>query len=233
MRTLRFYGYLWGFLVSCILKLPLLKRYQKQGDRTAQLALVDTMAGNLMDRLVRISGASVTVTGREHVPTDEAILFVGNHQSNLDIPLLFSTSPVKMSFVAKKELGSIPLIGFWMKEGACTFLDRDNPRASLKTINETAQLLSSGRSMAIFPEGTRSKSPKMGDFKAGSMKIATKANIKIIPVSIRDSYRLLEEHGRITPAPVSVHYGAPIDASQFKDTKELATLVERRIQEHL
>ena len=87
--------------------------------------------------------------------------------------------------------------------------------------------------MAVFPEGTRSKSSQVGDFKAGSLRIAIKSGVKVIPVSIKDSYKLIGKKGKNTPAKVSVHYSEPIDSKTFKDTNELAAEVLTQIKKHL
>ena len=79
-----------------------------------------------------------------------------------------------------------------MKERGCVFIDRENARSSLKAINEAIRNLNLGHSMAVFPEGTRSKCSQVGDFKAGSLRIAIKSGVKVIPVSIKDSYKLIE-----------------------------------------
>ncbi len=84
-----------------------------------------------------------------------------------------------------------------MKERGCVFIDRDNARSSLKAINQAIQNLKLGHSMAIFPEGTRSKGPQVGDFKSGSLRIAIKSGVKVIPVSIKDSYKLIGKKGKI------------------------------------
>ena len=183
--------------------------------------------------LIKISGADLIVTGTENIPLDEPVLYVSNHQGNMDIPILYSTAPQTMAFVAKKEMEKIPLLGYWMKERGCVFINRDNARNSLKAINQAIENLKSGNSIAIFPEGTRSKGPEMGDFKPGSLRIAIKSGVKVIPVTIKDSYKLIGKKGKFTPAKVSVHYSEPIDSRNFKDTNELATAVLTQIKKHL
>ncbi|MCL6574071.1 MAG: 1-acyl-sn-glycerol-3-phosphate acyltransferase, partial [Bacillus sp. (in: Bacteria)] len=159
--------------------------------------------------------------------------YVGNHQGNMDIPLLYSTAPQTMAFVAKKEMEKIPLLGYWMKERGCVFIDRDNARNSLKAINQAIENLKLGHPMGIFPEGTRSKGPQIGDFKSGSLRIAIKSGVKVIPVSIKDSYKLSGINGKNTPAKVFVHYSEPIDSKNYKDTNELAAEVLAKIKKHL
>ena len=233
MRTLLFQGYMWGYILSKANKTFTINRLNKAGKNKEKLELIDRFILKCTKKLVEISGADVTVTGTENVPSDEPVLYVSNHQGNMDIPLLFSTAPQTMAFVAKKEMEKIPLLGYWMKERGCVFIDRENARISLKAINEAIQNLKLGHSMAVFPEGTRSKSSQVGDFKAGSLRIAIKSGVKVIPVSIKDSYKLIGKKGKNTPAKVSVHYSEPIDSKNFKDTNELAAEVLAQIKKHL
>ena len=233
MRTLLFQGYMWGYILSKANKTFTINRLNKAGKNKEKLELIDRFILKCTKKLVKISGADLTVTGTENVPSDEPVLYVGNHQGNMDIPLLYSTAPQTMAFVAKKEMEKIPLLGYWMKERGCVFIDRENARNSLKAINEAIQNLKLGHSMAVFPEGTRSKSSQVGDFKAGSLRIAIKSGVKVIPVSIKDSYKLIEKKGKNTPAKVSVHYSEPIDSRNFKDTNELAAEVLTQIKKHL
>jgi 1-acyl-sn-glycerol-3-phosphate acyltransferase len=233
MRTLLFQGYMWGYILSKANKTFTINRLNKAGKNKEKVELIDRFILKCTKKLVKISGADVTVTGTENVPSDEPVLYVGNHQGNMDIPLLYSTAPQTMAFVAKKEMEKIPLLGYWIKERGCVFIDRENARSSLKAINEAIQNLKLGYSMAVFPEGTRSKSSQVGDFKAGSLRIAIKSGVKVIPVSIKDSYKLIEKKGKNTPAKVSVHYSEPIDSKNFKDTNELAAEVLAQIKKHL
>ncbi|MEH6907803.1 lysophospholipid acyltransferase family protein [Neobacillus drentensis] len=233
MRTLVFQGYLWGYILSKANKTFTINKLKKAGKNKEKLELINKLILKCTKKLVKISGADLTVTGIENVPLDESVLYVGNHQSNMDIPLLFSTAPQTMAFVAKKEMEKIPLLGFWMKERGCVFIDRENARSSLKSINQAIENLIRGHSMAIFPEGTRSRGPQMGDFKSGSLRIAMKSGVKVIPVSIKDSYKLTEKKGKHTAVKVSVHYSEPIDSKIFKDTNELAAAVQAQIKNHL
>lgn len=233
MRTLLFQGYLWGYILSKANKTFTINRLNKAGKNKEKLELINKLVLKCTKKLVEISGAEITVTGIENVPLDEAVLYVGNHQSNMDIPLLYSTAPQTMAFVAKKEMEKIPLLGFWMKERGCVFIDRNNARSSLKAINQAIENLKIGLPMAIFPEGTRSRGPQVGDFKSGSLRIAIKSGVKVIPVSIKDSYKLSEKNEKHTNPIVSVHYSEPINSKYYKDTNELASEVLAQIKKHL
>lgn len=233
MRTLIFYSYLWFYLISTFPHKYKVKRLDKQGRIEEKNAHIDKLVRKGVGNLMKISGAKLTVTGKENIPLNEPILYVGNHQSNLDVPLLLLTTPQTTGFVAKKEMEKIPLISYWMKEKHCLFLDRKDARAALKTIREGIELLKEGHSLALFPEGTRSNGEKMGKFRDGGLRMALKSGAKVIPVTIKDSYKVINKSGRVRPESVSIHYSEPIEPKDFKDTKELSEAIVQQIQKHL
>ena len=233
MRTLVFQGYLWGYILSKANKSFTINKLDKAGKNQDKLKLMDKIILKCTKNLVKISGAELIVTGTENIPLNEPVLYVSNHQGNMDIPILYSTAPQTMAFVAKKEMEKIPMLGYWMKQRGCVFIDRDNARSSLKSINQAIEGLKSGNSIAVFPEGTRSKGPEIGCFKPGSLRIAIKAGVKVIPVTLKDSYKLIGKKGKYKPGKVFVHYSDPIDSRNFKDTNELATAVLTQINKYL
>jgi len=155
-------------------------------------------------RLLRQTGSQVQVIGREHIPDSGPVLIVSNHQSYFDIPLMVSVIPLPMGFVAKKELKKAPVISRWMDLIECSYIDRKDIRQSLRAIQKAQKSLETGHSMVIFPEGTRSKRREISAFKPGSLKLAQKAGVPILPVVIDGSYQIFEEKGRITPSQVKV-----------------------------
>ena len=158
---------------------------------------------------IKIVGMKIEVIGRENIPK-EACLFVANHQSYFDIPALIYAIDKPIGFVAKKELEKIPVYKEWMLSMKSLFIDRGNAREAIKTINEGVQYLKEGYSMAIFPEGTRSRSKHMGEFKKGSLKLATKSKVPIIPISIDGTYKAFEERGSLRRASVTIIIDKPI-----------------------
>jgi len=134
-----------------------------------------------------MAGVSITVKGRENIPEDRAVLYVGNHRSYFDILVGYVTVPGLMGFVAKKEMEQIPLLSTWMKYVNCLFLDRKNLKEGLKTILTGIDQVKQGVSVWIFPEGTRNREESPLDllpFKEGSLKIAEKSGCPVIPVAI-------------------------------------------------
>lgn len=139
--------------------------------------------------------ANIEVVGKENI-TAETCLYVSNHQGNFDIPIFLNIFDEPVGFIAKKELLKFKTFSYWMKQINCIFIDRNNIRESMKSMNEGVEILKRGHSMVIFPEGTRSKGPTVGEFKKGSMKLALKAGVPVVPVTIDGSYKLLERNSK-------------------------------------
>lgn len=179
-----------------------------------------------------MSGVRLTVIGEDRIPEDTAVLFIGNHRSFYDIILTYARCRGLTGYVAKKELLKVPLLSRWMKFLHCLFLDRSDIREGLKTILEAIELVKSGVSIMIFPEGTRNKNEAETDllpFHEGSFKIATKTGCPIIPVSISNSSAVFEDHfPRIKPVPVTIEYGEPIYPKEL--TREQQKFLGRHVQ---
>ena len=163
-----------------------------------------------------LAGGRATVLGLENIPEDHPVLFVGNHRSIFDIILAGSLIKYPVGFVAKKELQGTP-ITLIMEEIHCLFLDREDPRQGLKTILTAIDYVKSGISMFIFPEGTRCKvEGTFLPFHAGSFKIATKAKVPIVPVTIVGMGDVFEDHyPRLKWAPVVIEFGKPIETADM------------------
>ena len=117
-----------------------------------------------------ITGADISYIGRENVPKDRAVLYVGNHNSYFDILLTYSQCPGLTGYVAKSEMLRYPLLRDWMKRLYCVFLDRSDLRAGMQMILTCIDYIKNGISICIFPEGTRSKDGQMQPFHEGSLK---------------------------------------------------------------
>lgn len=178
--------------------------------------------------VLKIAGAKVNVVGLENLPKDQTVLFVSNHESNFDIPLLLGAIDIPKGFIAKKELEKWPFISTWMKYINCIFMDRDNLRKSAESIVEGINLLKSGYSMVIFPSGTRSKGKSIDKFKSGSFKLATKSKCPIVPLTINGTYKLLEENNnKIKSANIElvVHPPIYVDALSKDELEKLPETV--------
>lgn len=166
-----------------------------------------------------ITGSKITVIGEENVPKDQAVLYILNHRSMLDILLTYARCPRLTGYVAKKELEKFPFLSWWMKWLYCLFLDRKDLKEGLKTILTAIDQVKNGISVAIFPEGTRCKSENSTDmlpFHEGSFKIATKSGCPIVPVAISNTEKIFEaQFPKVRPAHVIIEYGKPIHPKEL------------------
>lgn len=136
-----------------------------------------------------LNRVKVTVSGTEHLP-DGPVVFMSNHQSNFDILSLLSSMPRQIHWIAKKELFEIPVFGPSMRRGGYIPLDRGDGRKALQSMDEAADAIRQGKSVVLFPEGTRSTDQKLLPFKRGGFILARKAGVPVIPVTINGSGRV-------------------------------------------
>ncbi|MCI8453510.1 MAG: 1-acyl-sn-glycerol-3-phosphate acyltransferase [Lachnospiraceae bacterium] len=167
----------------------------------------------MLSFLLRISGVKVRVLGKENIPKDTAVLYVGNHRSYYDILVGYTTVAGLTGFVAKKEMLRYPILRAWMKNVNCLFLDRKDLKAAMKTILEGIEKIKNGISIWIFPEGTRNPNEDILDmlpFKEGSLKIAEKSGCPVVPVAIVGTAEIFEKHMPfVRPSQVTIMYGKP------------------------
>ena len=168
-----------------------------------------------------MTGAKIIYKGRENLIKDQAVLYVGNHQGFADIVFTYPEFPSSTGFIAKKEFDKIPLFAQAMTMIHCLFMDRSDIKQSLKVILAAIDKVKAGKSIFIFPEGTRSRNKEMADFKEGSLKIATKSGCPIIPVACSNTSAVFEDnYPRVKLANVIIEFGKPIDISAL-DKEEL------------
>lgn len=179
--------------------------------RKAHVDVVTRMWAKFM---ILSTGNRIIVEGKDKVPSGP-VLFVSNHQSYFDIPVFMANVPYPAPFVAKVELEKAPMLSYWMKQMGCLFMDRSNMRQSLKIILQGIEMLKEGTSLVIFPEGTRSKKDEVDEFKPGSLKLAVKAGVPIVPVTLINTYKVYEEDNRVKTAKVSMIYHDAIDTTEL------------------
>lgn len=201
-------------------------------EKTAILAATTTWGS----KLAALFGATITVYGKENLPKEGPVLYVSNHQAAADIVALCAAlDTIQFSFVTKAELAKVPLYGKWIDRVRAVFLMREDPRSSLQSIKTGIEYLQMGFSILVFPEGTRSRGIKMGEFKPGAFKLATKPGVPIVPVTINGTYRTFEDTGIMTGAPVQVmvHPAIPTSGLSRDEERDLPEKVKAVIQEGL
>lgn len=178
------------------------------------------------------TNSTISVKGLENLPKDRACVYIANHQGYMDIPVLLGFLEKSMGFIAKIEILKVPVLSKWMKYMHCTFLNRKSPRQSIKAMNESIENVKKGYSIVIFPEGTRSKGGKVKDFKAGSFKLAYKAGVPIVPISIDGTWKIFEEKKRLRSAHVNLIVHPIIETANLtKEEKQSIPLIAKNLIE--
>ncbi|HEY4244915.1 MAG TPA: lysophospholipid acyltransferase family protein [Kofleriaceae bacterium] len=164
-------------------------------------------------RVVEVLDVRLTATGADRVPPGAAVIYMSNHQSHLDIPILYATLPSRtIRMLAKTELFKIPLWGRGLRAAEFVEVDRKNHARAVASIEQAATLLESGVSIWLAPEGTRSRDGRIGPLKKGGFHLAIETGVPIVPVAIRGTIDILPRGTRVmNPGKtVDVTIGAPI-----------------------
>lgn len=238
---LRFLGVLFsliGFLIGHLPVMPYVEGLKKKDpDRARRYAKKAVDRG--FSFILRVAGAKIEVRGKENIPQDQAVLFIGNHRSYFDILISSTNIEQPCGFLSKIEMKKIPLLSKWMEYIDCLFLDRDNVREGLKTIQAAIENINNGISVFVFPEGTRGKSEselELAEFHEGSFRIATKTDCPIVPVAISHSADLFEKHTPfIRKTRIILEFCPPIDPSGLsrEEKKSLGKMTRGIILETL
>jgi 1-acyl-sn-glycerol-3-phosphate acyltransferase len=134
--------------------------------------------------LLKIAGVKVEIIGREFIDKDCSYIFVSNHSSLFDIPVLLGNIEVEVRIMYKKELEKIPIFGRGLRRSPLIAVTREDPRNAMKGIEEALNAVRENSSVVVFPEGTRSKDGNLGTFKRGAFMLASRSGKPIIPVAI-------------------------------------------------
>ena len=172
--------------------------------------------------ILAVSGIRVSVTGVERIANDQPYIFMANHQSNLDIPVLLGHLPVQFRWLAKAELFKIPVFGQAMRGAGYISVDRADRPAAFESLRQAAEKIRSGYSILIFPEGTRSLDGSLKPFKKGGFVMAIGAGVPVVPVAVRGTYGIMPKNTwLIRPKDVAVDIGEPLATAGFTlDSKE-------------
>ena len=180
--------------------------------------VVDEVLYDWLNPMVDMAGVNFVTTGVEKIPENEPIIYTPNHAGAFDIPAIVLTAPKPPIFMAKKELGKIPVLKNWMDAVDCVFVDRNNKTSAHSSLQQAIDAVKDGRSIVVFPEGTRSKTGELGEFRGGAMKIAMETGAKVVPVLLEGTRDRLEQTGNVTAGTVYVTYLDPVETKGL--TKE-------------
>jgi 1-acyl-sn-glycerol-3-phosphate acyltransferase len=183
------------------------------------------LACRIIDRITCIR---VRVEGLENIPPGVCV-FASNHCSNVDPLVYIPFIPRRVSILMKKEIFRIPILSFGMLQVKFLPVDRSNREAAAKSVETAIDIVKSGLSFVIFPEGTRSPDGRMRPFKKGALAIPIRTGVPVVPVSISGSLGLMRKgEWIIRPGEAVLRFGPPVDASQYtlERRAELAERVE-------
>jgi len=173
------------------------------------------------------AGLRVQIQGVENIPYDHPAIYVSNHQSNFDIPIIYAGLPVQFRWMAKQELFRVPFFGLAMKRSGMISIDRSNLRTTMRSIIAAAQRIKEGTSVIIFPEGTRTPDGKLQEFKKGALLIAAKAQVPVVPIAIHGSYQIQpKDRWKVNGGPLRIEILPPITTEGLKSS-DIDTLTRK------
>lgn len=173
-----------------------------------------------------IAGVKTEVIGTGLLDKNDNYIFISNHSSYFDIPILMKAIPNNVRFIYKDSLTKIPILGWGMYLGKYIPISRENAREAMKTLKKSAQRILSGISVVIFPEGTRSPDGNPGEFKRGMFVLADEAKVPLIPTAIVGSVNIMSRNKfQINSGKVKVIFSKPEeyrkDKTQLDEIRKL------------
>jgi 1-acyl-sn-glycerol-3-phosphate acyltransferase len=189
--------------------------------------------------LLAVSGVKVKVEGLERISESGSYVFVANHLSYMDTPVVLANIPVQFRFLAKRGLFQVPFLGWHLSRAGHVPVPRGDARAAVKTMTAAAQIIRErGVSLLIFPEGGRSTDGKLGGFKEGAAYIAIRAGVPLVPIGIKGTREVLPfGSGHVRTGRVTVRIGEPVPTvhvplrERVQLTLELRDRIARLTQE--
>jgi 1-acyl-sn-glycerol-3-phosphate acyltransferase len=212
--------YAWGFVVLIMISHFLLSQFfslfyeDKELCRTKLATFVVKLGFKLLFVPLHIVGA-------ENIPENERFILVCNHQSHMDIPVIIAGIHRHVAFIAKKELFKIPILGWDLRSMGHIKMDRQNARAAFAEMQALKDaIVSQQKSILFFPEGTRTRDGKLGQFKNGAFKLAIQTDTAVLPCLIEGTSNLLNRNSLLMkPAKVVFKIGRPIKLEPVNDKK--------------
>lgn len=173
--------------------------------------------------LAFISLIPVKVEGLSNIPQNEPVIMVSNHQGAMDILLLLAYLPVYFRFIIKKELFKVPFFGWYLKKAGYLSVDRGVGEKAHKMFSQAENVLKTGKNILIFPEGTRTLTGQIQPFKRGSLLLAFKAKVRVVPIAVSGSFNIMPPKSVIFRlVPVTIKIGKPVSLEKYGSNYEKA-----------
>jgi len=183
-----------------------------------------------------ITPMSVVVSGKKNINKKQSYIVVANHQSQYDIFVIYGWLPVDFKWVMKKQLRSIPFLGYACYKIGHIYIDRSNPMAAIDSINSAKEKIKEGTSIMFFPEGHRSENGNLQEFKKGAFKFAIDMQLPVLPVTIIGTGEILPSNTtKLFPGHAKLIINEPINIENYNDSNidELITKTRKSIQKTL
>jgi 1-acyl-sn-glycerol-3-phosphate acyltransferase len=177
-------------------------------------------------------GIRIVSEGCENIDPSQPYVFMSNHQSVVDIGAIVSTIPVSFRFVAKRELTWIPFFGWALAASDHVIIDRGDREKAVRSLRRAGERIRRGTNVIIYPEGTRSATGELRDFKSGGFHLALEAQVPILPVTVSGSRKITPKRSlRVESGVVKIVYGKPIptEGLGIEDRKALKEQVRKAI----
>lgn len=187
--------------------------------RSPQLTLAFVPGKMWAPVILWLLGIKVRVSGLENIDDNTPSIFVANHASFLDIPACVMSIPVKLNFIAKKELRHMPVVGWYISATKQIFIDRSDKHKAKRSMEIAAQRIREGKHVLSYAEGTRSKTGEIQLFRRGAFSIAQEGDITLIPVAVTGAYECLPPGGfKVNRGTIYVDIGTPFKPSDLPGT---------------
>ena len=189
---------------------------------TGKIDLIYATAMWISRTAVRLTGTRIQVRGLEQIDPKGTYIFMSNHVSNLDPPILITHIPRRTSVLVKKELWKIPILGKAFTIGEFVPVDRRNRESAIDSIRRAGEVMRHGINMMVYPEGTRSPDGRLLPFKKGPFHLAMETGIAVVPVTILGTAEIMPRGSAICKGgAVTLTFHPPIDPKSFHSREEL------------
>jgi 1-acyl-sn-glycerol-3-phosphate acyltransferase len=199
-------------------------------------------SGRAQHRIARVwarlgiwsSGCTLRIVGAENLLRHPVAVYASNHTSYMDTPVVFAALPFQFRILAKKDLWSIPFIGWYLSRSGQIPIDTANPRATLSSLGAGVKALRAGLPLFVFPEGGRTRDGELQSFLSGAAYLAIRAQVPLVPIALSGVYDLLPIHTRhFYPGELTLTAGEPIETAgvHIRQAEELTERLRVAIEE--
>ena len=193
---------------------------------TGKITFLYRLGMGLAYSAARISGARVKIVGLDKIDQSRTYIFMSNHVSNIDPPLLCPLIPRRTSILAKKEIWSIPILGKALDLAEIVPVERENRDAAIQSIRRAGEVMQHGINVTLFPEGTRSRDGRLLPFKKGPFHLAASTGFPIVPITILGTYEMMPKGSMIVrPGTATLVFHPAMDPKHYASREELTQAV--------